>query len=376
MLHRPAQKQVLHVLVSVPSGPSGQGGIDRMMGALMHELQRQDRRDVAVRFLASRGAGHIGWSLLHTLNFCGQVIAGRLTRKVDVVHLNVSNHGSTYRKMIIAACARLMGLPYVVHLHSGQYPQFWTDDNRLLNRLIRRMFGGAKRIIVLGRIWREFVESRAPEVSSVISVIHNASAAPSLRHVGGGDVPHILFLGRITPLKGIPQLFDALDDIRDLPSWRATIAGDGDIDAARARANDLELSSRIDVPGWVGADTVASLLSTADILVLPSFVENLPVSVIEAMANGLAIVATPVGAVEDILADGESGILVPVGDAAALASALRRLLEDRGLRSRLGAAAMAVHRQRLELAPFADAICSVWKAAASNDHGTPMRNSR
>ena len=238
------------------------------------------------------------------------------------------------------------------------------------------MFSGARRIVVLGKVWRTFVESRVPEVSSAISIIHNASARPSLPRVGGGDVVHILFLGRITPLKGTPQLFDALDRIRDLPAWRATIAGDGAVDDARAQANNLGLSSRIDIPGWVGPDTVTSLLSTADILVLPSFVENLPVSVIEGMAHSLAVVTTPVGAVEDIITDGVSGILVPVGDAAALADAMKRLVEDRGLRLRLGSAAMAVHRERLELAPFADALCATWKTAASTDHGAPMRNSR
>jgi glycosyltransferase involved in cell wall biosynthesis len=376
MPQRPNQKQVLHVLVSVPSGVSGQGGIDRMMGALKQELERQDRDDIDVRFLASRGSGHVALALFHTLNFCGRIMASRLARKVDVVHLNVSSDGSTYRKLIIAACARLMGIPYVVHLHSGRYPEFWTADNRLLNRLIRHMFGRAKRIIVLGRIWRKFVESRAPEVSSTISIIHNASAAPALKHVGGGDVPHILFLGRITPLKGIPQLFEALESIRDLPAWRLTLAGDGDVDAARARAHDLDLSSRVHCPGWVGADEVSLLLSTADILVLPSFVENLPVSVIEGMANGLAVVTTPVGAVEDIVTDGESGLIVPIGDARALANALRRLIEDRELRKQLGAAAMAVHRERLAVPSFADAIYSVWKAAASNDQGASMRNSR
>lgn len=376
MIQRHDQKQVLHVLVSVPSGVSGQGGIDRVMGALMHELERQNRGDIDVRFLASRGSGHVAWSLFHALNFCGRMIAGRLAGKVDVVHLNVSNGGSTYRKIIIAACARLMNIPYVVHLHSGQYPEFWTGNNRLRNRLIRRMFSGARRIVVLGKVWRTFVESRVPEVSSAISIIHNASARPSVPRVGGGDVVHILFLGRITPLKGTPQLFDALDRIRDLPAWRATIAGDGAVDDARAQANDLGLSSRIDIPGWVGPDTVTSLLSTADILVLPSFVENLPVSVIEGMAHSLAVVTTPVGAVEDIITDGVSGILVPVGDAAALADAMKRLVEDRGLRLRLGSAAMAVHRERLELAPFADALCATWKTAASTDHGAPMRNSR
>jgi glycosyltransferase involved in cell wall biosynthesis len=76
------------------------------------------------------------------------------------------------------------------------------------------------------------------------------------------------------------------------------------------------------------------------------------------------VVATPVGAVEDIIKDGETGLLVPPGDVTALADALLRLVNDPALRARLGSAAQAVHRECLELAPFAETICNIWKAAA------------
>ncbi|HTO27382.1 MAG TPA: glycosyltransferase, partial [Devosia sp.] len=117
-------------------------------------------------------------------------------------------------------------------------------------------------------------------------------------------------------------------------------------------------------PGWVGPDTVAQLIASADILVLPSFAENLPVSVIEGMAAGLAVVTTPVGAVEDIIVDGETGLLVPPGDVDALTLALTRLVQSPQLRTDLGRNAIAVHRDRLDLAPFAQAIRNVWLASA------------
>ncbi len=153
--------------------------------------------------------------------------------------------------------------------------------------------------------------------------------------------------------------------MRELPGWRATIAGDGEVEAARRATVAMGLADRISLPGWVGPDEVARLISEADILVLPSFIENLPVSVIEGMAAGLAVVATPVGAVEDIVTDGESGLLVPPGDVDALTAALTRLVGDPALRARLGAAAMAVHRERLEIGAFARTIADVWREAAS-----------
>ena len=82
------------------------------------------------------------------------------------------------------------------------------------------------------------------------------------------------------------------------------------------------------------------------------------------MASGLAIVATPVGAVEDIVTDGKTGLLVPPGDVDALTVALRRLVADGELRQRLGAAALAVHRERLDIELYAATLAGLWISAA------------
>ncbi len=81
------------------------------------------------------------------------------------------------------------------------------------------------------------------------------------------------------------------------------------------------------------------------------------------MASGLAIIATPVGAVEDIIADGETGLLVQPGDVDGLTEALTRLVDDPALRQRLGTAALAFHREKLDVEPFAAALRDVWTAA-------------
>lgn len=366
-----ARHRKLHVLVATPSGVSGQGGIDRVMGALKQEFERQGIDDIDLRFLVSRGSGHVAFSVFHTLGFCLRMLAARLAGRADVVHLNLSVSGSTYRKMAIAACARALSIPYVVHLHGGEYPQFWKDDGSFLSRRIQALFERAACVIVLGQVWRAFIAGRVPGVRKIV-IIPNAAAIPKLAHVGGGSRVHILFLGRLSPGKGVPQLCEALSRLRPLANWRATLAGDGDVAVARERAASLGIAERVAFPGWVGPEAVARLIAEADVLVLPSFVENLPMSVIEGMAAGLAIVATPVGAVEDIVSHEQSGLLVAPGDVAGLTEALARLIEDAPLRARLGAAAMAVHRDRLALEPFAGAICEVWRSVAKA--GRPGRD--
>lgn len=368
MLQTPTRTRLVHVLVATPSGTAGQGGIDRIMGGLKGELERQHQNAAEVEFRATRGPGHIAFAPLYLAGFLGRMLLRKAMGRLDLVHINLASGGSTHRKLQVARLARLLGVPYILHLHGGDYPNFWADDGGHRSRSIRAMFAGAARIIVLGRVWREFVAGRAPESASRIVVIPNAAPRPDRPRRGGGATTNILFLGRIHDLKGVPELGEALHNLRDRPDWHATIAGDGFVDEARAKAVDYGLGERVDIPGWVDGERVAELLAEADILVLPSHTENLPLSIIEAMAAGVAVVATPVGAVPDVVRDEETGLLVPVGDPVALTAALRRLLDDKALRQRLAAAGQALHRQALDIEPFALAIRGVWLDAA-RPHG-------
>ena len=362
MLHKEPYRRIFRVLVATPSGQGGQGGIDRLMDSLRSALQHHPRSDLEVTFAASRGAGHIIFSPFYLGQFCLRMLALRLAGRVDLVHINLSSYGSTYRKLIVTAVARLLGVPYVLHLHGADYRLFWSGKRPWLDSLVRSMFEHAGRVIVLGRVWRDFVAKMGPE--SRIVILPNATPRPQLAHRGGGATTHILFLGRIGDRKGVPQLIEALARMQPLPGWRATIAGDGEVAAAQQQARDLDVAGRIELPGWVDAPRVAELIAVADILVLPSFDENLPVSVIEGMAAGLAVVATPVGAVEDIVSEGETGLLVPPGDVDALAVALTRLVNDPALRARLGKAGLAVHRARLDIEPYVGEITDIWMDAA------------
>lgn len=358
--------RVVDVLVATPVGERGQGGIDRIMALLKHELDREARTGVRARFLPTRGHGHVSLSVLYLAAFCTRMLVARLRRKVDVVHINLASYGSTYRKLIIARCAAMLGIPYVIHLHGGGYMHFWPAADTFLSRRIHGMFRRADSVVVLGKVWRDFVLGRVPEMAGRVLVLPNAAAVPHLPWQGGGERVHILFLGRIEKEKGMPELSEALGLMTDIPHWRATIAGSGTAEELRSRLKELGLADRVTVPGWQGPEQVAQLLAEADILTLPSLVENQPLSIIEGMAAGLAVVATPVGAVEDIVSHGETGFLVPPGDVLALRNALAQLVEEPDVRKRMGEAGRARHREYLDVTPFADRLCEIWRQAAQD----------
>jgi glycosyltransferase involved in cell wall biosynthesis len=127
---------------------------------------------------------------------------------------------------------------------------------------------------------------------------------------------------------------------------RLVLAGGGDLDGElRARAAAAGVAGRVRFLGDVSQDTVAAWLAAADVAAVPSVrddsgnVDGLPNTVLEALASGTPVVATPAGGIGSVIDDGQNGLIVPEKDGSALADAIAALLSDRGRAERLGAAA-------------------------------------
>lgn len=362
--------QPLKVLVATPLGEGGKGGIDRIMDEVRRDLRETPRPDLSVVFAPTRGGGSLLLSPALLLSFVASMALLRATGQLDVLHINLSSHGSTVRKLLIGRAARLMRIPYVVHLHGSRFRQYWDGADAGLSQRIATLFSCATRTLVLGNVWKAYVEAKAPDAR--IEILPNATRAPSPLTPSRSEPPTILFLGRVGERKGVPELVEALGRLAANPGWRAVIAGDGDVAPMQEAARTAGVAERIQFTGWVGPDAVHDLLLSSDILVLPSHDENLPMSVIEGMGYGLAVVCTPVGAVEDIIVDGETGLLTPVGDPGALAAALDRLLENPGFRAELGSAARSFHAAHLEIKPYVARLIDIWAKVSAE--AKPVRS--
>ena len=158
------------------------------------------------------------------------------------------------------------------------------------------------------------------------------------------DARIVLFTGRLHRQKGPDVLLQASAILRErVPNAHVVLAGDGPLRAQLARkAAELGLADRFHLLG--PRDDVPALLADADVLALPSRWEGMPNAVLEAMAARKPAVAADVGGCREVIAHGETGLLVPPTDPAALASAIERIFADRDLAARMGAAA----RQRAE----------------------------
>jgi glycosyltransferase involved in cell wall biosynthesis len=329
--------------------PNWSGGIDR----LFENINQVEESDFNISTFSThgrilRGLSFLPFSLvyytsafLYTLILPFRLIGFSflcLIGRVGVCHVNLATGASTIRKALFALICRLFRVPYVVHLHGGDYRRFFERLPRPLKSLARSLYLNADRVIVLGAMWKEYVEEVIGVASDRVVVLPNAVAGPAEFTPGVRlSPPRIVFLGRLIKTKGIEELVAALSDPRVAAlSWTAILAGDGEVAKYRSKIDGQGLTDRVALPGWVTTDAVDAALGESSIFVLPSHHENLPLSMLEAMAYGLCCIVTPVGSVEDVIDNGENGIVIAVGDTEGLTEALLSVLQDETLCNRLG----------------------------------------
>jgi glycosyltransferase involved in cell wall biosynthesis len=280
----------------------------------------------------------------------------------DVVHVHLGGGASLPRKALLATALRARGVPIVTHCHFAGVADLERPGPR--RALLRGLLGLSQRVVVLSaaqeRLLRPLAGAR---------VVRVPNGVPTERFVPLGPTPGpptVLYLGGAEERKGWRELRAALDSLSDVP-WRARLGGgdDGVLRDAFAGWDRVELLGRLDEAAALAA------MQDADVFVLPSRAEGLPLALLEAMSCGLACVATSVDGAADALDDGVTGLLVPPRDAPALADALRRALTDPDLRGSLGRAARRAAVDRFDHSAMAAALARLWRDAVGQPASAP-----
>ena len=207
--------------------------------------------------------------------------------------------------------------------------------NRLLTRV---MFNRADLVIVLSDDWKSKVEAVACK-AAVVKLFNPAPRAEWIDDGVVGNTLNILFLGRLSIRKGT---YDLLECIKDQKAFylekdvKFIVAGDGDVNEVRSFVDSNGLNRLINVPGWVSGERKKRYLSNADIYILPSYHEQMPMSILEAMAYGVPVISTSVAGIPELIEDGMNGILIDPGDREHLKNALQELIASREKRISMG----------------------------------------
>lgn len=263
-----------------------------------------------------------------------------------VVHVKAAEGPNFLQGLMYVLLARASGARTLLQIHGGSFDVWYRDGGPRLQQVIRRGLRLPHEVILLSDYWRDFVRdlgTRRP-----LRVIPNAV---DLRHVqpptrAGRPPFRVVTIGAIGERKGYFDIVEAARRCADAPV-RFAFAGPDEFGGETARLRErivaTGMEDRVELLGAVAGEAKWRLLAAADLFLFPSHAENMPNAILEAMAAGVPIVCSPVGAVRDMV-DQRGVRFVPAGDAAAIATAVRETVGDPGALRAMG----AVNRAHLE----------------------------
>lgn len=281
--------------------------------------------------------------LMRGLSRTAYLVSMLLRKRASGAVIFAGEGGSLAERCLQAALCRIFQVPAAVCLRSGYILSDAQRDERL-RRLYARLLLWPEQIVVQGASWiDEMAKLGLP--TSRVSVVANwlPPEFPIVANVNPAPAMHpirFLFVGWLTERKGLRELMQAFDLAAPMGKATLTIVGGGDLmDEVVAWAR--QHGDAVTIAGWVDGSDVLKLYDASDVLLLPSYAEGFPNVVIEAMARGLPVIATSIGAIPDTLNDGRNGVVIAPRDGAALAAAMARyIVEPERVRSE-GAAALA-----------------------------------
>jgi glycosyltransferase involved in cell wall biosynthesis len=324
----------------------GLGGFDVAVAAYGPGPLREAAAQAGVRFLPLR---NLRRPLSPWRDAAALVELTRLLRRErpDILHASSSKAGILGR--LAAFAARVPVRVFTAHgwafaAHTGLASRLYRWADRLVRPLTTVTVCVAEQQRAIG------LAAGTCDAEHTVVIPNAVEAATAPRADANGRRPVVVAVGRLKAPKDFLTLVRALVQL-PRGSCEALLVGDGpDRPTLEEEIKALGLSEHVHLAGE--RHDVPELLAAADVFVLPSRSEGMPVSVLEAMAAGLPVVASRVGGVPELVADERTGILVEPGDADALAAALVRLVGDPGLRRELGGAGRARVEERFDVDAF------------------------
>jgi glycosyltransferase involved in cell wall biosynthesis len=328
------------------------------------ELLRQARADVAVvQTNAPYPAWVAGWPGVRAVCRLLPYLQAlwRAAGSSDVFHV-MANSGWSWHLFaapaIWVACAR--GVPVVVNYRGGEAAEFLSQSRRSVAWSMRRVAA----LVVPSRFLQEVFGRHGMPSSVVPNIIDLSRFSPPPEPAGPARPPHLVVARNLEPIYSNQTALLAFAEVRKLhPQARLTIAGTGpDLADLQALAAELGVAAAVRFAGRLDRDAMAALYREADVCLNPSLADNMPNSVLEALACGVPVVSTRVGGVPFIVQDGVTALLVPAQDAPAMAQAALRVLGDAALKARLAEAGLA-EVQRYTWACVAPVLAAVYRQA-------------
>lgn len=290
--------------------------------------------------------------------------AGR--RPYDVIHCHFGPNG--LRGLNLREVGALSG-KLITSFYGYDVSRFLRPGDR---NPYRKLFANSERVLAISQIMHEKLIALGCPPTRVS--VHRLGVNPLLfaapKPARGESPVRILTIGRMVPKKGLEHALRAVAAVAsEVPAMEYAIIGDGPLrPRIEQTIDELQLRGVVRLEGWKTRPQVVEALSRADILLAPSVTaengdqEGTPVVIMEALASGVPVVSTRHAGIPELVQDGVSGLLAVEGDVPALAGALRRLIGNPELRTRMGESGQAAIRDRHDISKLNDRLLEIYRS--------------
>jgi glycosyltransferase involved in cell wall biosynthesis len=297
--------------------------------------------------------------------FAESLVLGHHLRKIKARHIH--NHFADSSCNVAILASIISDVPFSFTIHGPG--EFFNVNHWALREKIRM----ARFVVCISN----YCKSQTMLFSDFadwpkLRIVHCGVELPKYEHArrrlngdGAKAEQTLLFVGRLAAAKGLLVLLEAFAALRHShPDVMLVLIGDGpERSLLESRVSQLELSSRVKFKGYLSQKDIADALAEADVFVLPSFAEGVPIVLMEAMASRVPVVTTGIAGIPELVEDGISGFIVPPGDSDSLAMRLRQLLDDPAMRRRFGEAGRVRVAAEFDITRSAEALDALFRAS-------------
>ena len=286
----------------------------------------------------------------------------------DVVHVHSSFGPSFFRKYPIIKMATNRGIPVVNHIHGSALDELYTNAPTWKRRMVEKCYNSCSRLIVLSEEWKKKLSVIVP--ADKIEVVPNycklyedttTESAMEQRF----KKRQILYLGRFDNLKGVIDIPDIAAIVKkDFPDVTFILAGSGETEPVEKKIKDMNLEETVILPGWIRGDEKDKLLRESAIFLLPSHMEAMPMSILEAMGYALPIVSTEVGGIPRVVSKDVNGKLYRPQDSASMAKGIIEYLSDLSLWKKASQASFDIAKESYSFDSHIDRIEKIYSSVA------------
>ncbi len=294
----------------------------------------------------------------------------------DFIHIHTPFSASFPGTITFMIIAKLTGTKILLHIHGTDWDTVYTQRSKFTKFVFRIGFRTPQRIIVLYETWRININKLVPkaEVHSIANCLEDTDPPdPSLVQrirpeldIGDNNFL-VLTVGFVGPRKGYLDILDAIPPVvKTDESVRFVFVGGeerpGENHPVLSRIKKHNLDKWVLVTGEVHRSKIPLYLAAADVFLLPSRDEGMPIAILEAMRAGLPIITSTIGGIPEMIEDGRSGILIEPGNPFKIAEAVMKLLKNKRLREELARRARTDFEKKFETHVCIDKLATIYRS--------------